>query len=149
MFGLPTKLFPVSNNMSILNSLQSIVDKPTRRLGRGYGSKKGGHTSGRGNKGDKIRGSTGAMFDGTKNKKGFIKRLPFMRGKHRVLAKVKPMPINFDYLEKNFKEGDTVKFDFPVKILAQGKLTTKLTFKNIPMSVSAKTKLIALGAKIE
>jgi large subunit ribosomal protein L15 len=135
--------------MSILHTLESIVDKPARRLGRGYGSKKGGHTSGRGNKGDKIRGSTKGMFDGTKNKKGFIKRLPFMRGKHRVLAKAKPMPINFSYLEKNFKEGDIVKFDFPVKILATGKLTKKLIFKNIPMSVSAKTKLTALGAKIE
>lgn len=135
--------------MSILNTLTKTVDKPDRRLGRGYGCKKGGHTSGRGNKGDKIRGSTGAMFDGTKNKKGFVKRLPFLRGKHRVLAKAKPQPISLDYLEKNFKENDIVKFDFPVKILATGKLTKKLVFKNIAMSATAKKKLEAAGAKIE
>lgn len=133
----------------MLNELTSIVDKPTRRLGRGYGCKKGGHTSGRGNKGDKIRGSTGAMFDGTKNKKGYIKRTPFMRGKHRVLAKAKPQPINLSYLLANFKDGDTVKFDYKVKILATGTIDKKLIIKNIPMSSSARTKLEAAGAKIE
>jgi large subunit ribosomal protein L15 len=135
--------------MELLSQLGKTTTKQKRRIGRGYGCKKGGHTSGRGHKGDKGRGSTPALFDGTKIKKGWIKRLPFLRGKHRVLAKTKPQVINLDYLEKNFKDGDTVTFNFKAKIVSTGKITKKLIFKNIPMSATAKMKLEAVGATIE
>ena len=135
--------------MELLSQLGKTTTKQLRRVGRGYGCKKGGHTAGRGNKGDKGRGSVPALFDGTKIKKGWIKRLPFLRGKHRVLAKKKPQPISLDYLEKNFKDGATVTFDFYAKIVATGKITKKLIFKNIPMSATAKMKLEAAGATIE
>ena len=52
-----------------------------KRLGRGYGSGKGGHTVGRGQKGQKTRGKIGILFEGLKVKKSFIKRLPMLRGK--------------------------------------------------------------------
>ncbi|HRS22880.1 MAG TPA: uL15 family ribosomal protein [Candidatus Woesebacteria bacterium] len=125
----------------ILSHLEKITNKPARRLGRGYGSKKGGHTSGRGQKGDKSRGKVPLIFDGTKVKKGYIKRLPFLRGKHRLGAKTKPQAVSLDYLEAHFKEGETVKFDFPVKILANGKIKKKLVLKDIPMSASARKKI--------
>ena len=45
------------------------------------GSGKGSHTSGRGSKGQKARGSIPLIFEGMKMKKSLIKRLPFLRGK--------------------------------------------------------------------
>jgi large subunit ribosomal protein L15 len=41
--------------MSILSSLTKITTRSKKRLGRGYGSGKGGHTSSRGQKGQKSR----------------------------------------------------------------------------------------------
>ena len=54
--------------MEILSQLTKITSKPTRRRGRGIGSGLGGHTVGRGTKGDKARGKTKLTFDGTKIK---------------------------------------------------------------------------------
>lgn len=45
------------------------------------GSGKGSHTVGRGQKGQKSRGSVPVIFEGMKMKKSLIKRLPKMRGK--------------------------------------------------------------------
>ena len=64
-----------------LSRLPKTTSRPKKRVGRGYGSGKGGHTSGRGNKGQKARGSIPLLFEGTKMKKSLVKRLPFQRGK--------------------------------------------------------------------
>ena len=64
-----------------LSRLPKTTSRPKKRVGRGYGSGKGGHTSGRGNKGQKSRGSIPLLFEGTKMKKSLVKRLPFQRGK--------------------------------------------------------------------
>ena len=135
------------------NNLIKTVTKSARRVGRGIGSKKGGHTTGRGAKGDKVRGKTKITFDGTKIKKGWIKRLPFLRGKHRLQAKASETIFNLDYLEKNFKVGDTVDLKSlkcaAAKILADGKLTKSLTIKGIKISKTAQEKIIAAGGKID
>lgn len=67
-----------------LHELQSIVGKRKKRLGRGIGSGKGGHTVGRGQKGQKSREKVPVLFFGTKMKKSLIKRLPMQRGKGRL-----------------------------------------------------------------
>lgn len=61
--------------------LPKVSLRPKKRLGRGIGSGKGGHTSGRGQKGQKSRGKIGILFEGVKVKKSLLKRLPLMRGK--------------------------------------------------------------------
>ena len=61
--------------------LEKVVVGTGKRLGRGYGSGKGGHTSGGGQKGQKARGSVNILFEGYKVKKSFFKRLPLLRGK--------------------------------------------------------------------
>ena len=73
--------------MDILSNLQKTVAKTAKRVGRGIGSGVGGHTTGRGAKGDNVRGHGKLTFDGTKIKKSWLKRLPFLRGKHRLLPK--------------------------------------------------------------
>ncbi len=64
--------------------LPKLVEKSAKRLGRGIGSGKGGHTSGRGNKGQKARGKVSIHMEGTKFKKSLIKRLPLLRGKGKL-----------------------------------------------------------------
>ena len=68
MFGLPFGLSKCSKFMKILSQLKPIVSKAAKRVGRGIGSGVGGHTTGRGAKGDKVRGKTKLTFDGTKIK---------------------------------------------------------------------------------
>lgn len=149
--------------MDILKNLQKTTTKSAKRVGRGIGSKKGGHTTGRGAKGDKVRGKTKITFDGTKIKKGWIKRLPYLRGKHRLLPRKTNPVFNFIDIDKWFKVDDIVDVKSlskkskikesdlgkKVKILSKGKLTKALTFKGLLLSSSAKAKITQLGGKIE
>jgi large subunit ribosomal protein L15 len=147
--------------MEILNQLTKLTTKQSRRVGRGIGSCKGGHTTGKGSKGDKIRGKTKITFDGTKIKKGWIKRLPFLRGKHRLLARESAVLFNFNHLEKWFKKDELVSPETlskksglhvsklsDVKILATGKLTKTLNFSKVSLSSKAGREITALGGKI-
>lgn len=70
-----------------LSKLPKIVTKKLKRVGRGFGSGKGGHTSGRGAKGNKARGKVRLYFEGTKMRKGIIRRTPMLRGKLRFKPK--------------------------------------------------------------
>ena len=149
--------------METLNKLTKITTKQQKRVGRGYGSKAGGHTTGRGAKGDLVRGKSKLTFDGTKIKKSWIKRLPFLRGKHRTLSRGQHFNINLAHLEKWYKAGETVspetltvksgvklnEMGLGVKILATGELTKALNFKDIFFSETAKSKIVAAGGKID
>lgn len=149
--------------MEILTNLKKVTQKPARRCGRGIGSGLGGHTSGRGAKGDKARGKTKLTFAGTKHKKSWIKRLPFLRGKHRLQNRKDITTFNLTQLDKWFKSGELVdvntlskktkislkKLNSAVKILSIGELTKPLEFKGVLLSESAKKKIIASGGKID
>jgi large subunit ribosomal protein L15 len=149
--------------MEILNKLTKISNKSARRIGRGFGSGVGGHTVGRGSKGRKARGKIALTFAGTKIKKSWIKRLPFLRGKNRLQSQKNVISINLNQLEKWFKNNDVVdknsiakkakislknlKADF--KILSTGNITKVLKIKNISLSKVAQNKIIAAGGNIE
>ena len=57
--------------------LPKNTKKRKKRVGRGYGSGKGGHTTGRGQKGQKSRKKLNILFEGVKVKKSLINRLSF------------------------------------------------------------------------
>ena len=145
--------------MEILSNLQSSVVKQQKRVGRGYGSGVGGHTTGRGAKGDKVRGTTKLTFDGSKIKKGWIKRTPFLRGKHRVLAHPKAFALSLDLIEKWFKINDVVTIEkiqkklhenySSFKLLSGPKFDKALSFKDILFTQKAKDQIIKAGGKIE
>ena len=149
--------------MEILTQLTKITQKPARRCGRGIGSGLGGHTSGRGAKGDKARGKTDLTFAGTKIKKSWIKRLPFLRGKHRLQNHKNVLNINLTQIDKWYKSDQTVDTasiskhlkvssknnNQEYKILATGNLTKALKFKGLSFSKSAQNKIIAAGGNIE
>ena len=144
-----------------LNQLPKITTRKKKRLGRGYGSGKGGHTVGRGQKGQKSRSKVKLLFEGTKMRKSLIKRLPMKRGKERFKSlKPKPVVINVKYLNL-LKDGSEVTIKsliknglvgkeadkFGVKILGDGQLSKKLIVK-LPVSKGAKKKIEKAGGKV-
>jgi large subunit ribosomal protein L15 len=144
-----------------LNQLPKITSKGKKRVGRGIGSGKGGHTSGRGQKGQKSRSKLPPLFEGSKVRKSLIKRLPMKRGKDRFKAyQRKPLIINVKYLDilprasevtvdSLIKAGLVNKEakNTGVKILGDGNLTKNLTVL-VPASKGAKQKIEQAGGKV-
>lgn len=142
-------------------SLPKTTTKRKKRVGRGYGSGRGGHTAGRGQKGQKSRTKLGVLFEGTKMKKSFIKRLPLRRGKGKFKARQKPLivklsylnllpngaKVNIETLSKNgiVKEADAKEAG--VKILGGGDLKKNLIVE-LPISKSAAKKVEKVGGKV-
>lgn len=128
--------------------LPKVTIRRKKRVGRGVGSGKGSHTSGRGQKGQKARGDIHILFEGLKMKKSFLKRLPLMRGKGKFHGKGKPVTISLTKLE-GLPSGSKITVELlikeklinaeeakvnGVKILG-GKTTKKFTFE-VPTSKS-------------
>lgn len=148
--------------MTTLNKLPKITTAKKKRLGRGYGSGKGGHTVGRGTKGQKSRGKISPIFEGTKIKKSLLKRLPLWRGKGKLKsAKVKPLIVNIKYLNL-FEKGDLVNIETlakkgiidakqaknaGVKILGEGELKVGLKV-SLPCSKGAVKKIKKAGGEL-
>ena len=143
------------------DKLPKVVSNRKKRLGRGYGSGKGGHTVGRGQKGQKSRGKVGILFEGYKMKKSFIKRLPLRRGKGKFKSKNELMIINLKHLEI-LPSGTLVNVEnlvkwglvnekdaklFGVKILGDGEISKKLKIA-LPISKSALKKVEKAGGEI-
>jgi large subunit ribosomal protein L15 len=145
-----------------MKNLPKIKTKGQKRVGRGYGSGKGGHTSGRGMKGQKARGKVGVLFEGMKMKKSLIKRLPLRRGKGKFKSKPKPLIIKIDYLNlftagtkvdigALIKQGIVAEKDareFGVKILGGKELKKKLAIA-VPTSKSAAKAVIKMGGTVD
>jgi len=134
--------------MTLLTTLKKIALDSMKRVGRGYGSGRGGHTSGRGTKGDKARGDVKLTFDGSKIKKSWIQRTPRLRGKNRLKTYQKDsQAISLTQLDSWFTKGATVDYkalskktgqkQVVFKIVGTGKLTKKLNIKGIAMTESA------------
>jgi large subunit ribosomal protein L15 len=143
-----------------LSRLPKIVKRPTKRLGRGYGSGKGGHTSGRGTKGQKARTKVALAFEGTKSKKSFVKRLPLLRGRGKLKPwGIKTLIMNLKDLaewpekspvtaENLVKQGLISRYNGEfVKILGDGEIKKILDVK-VKTSKSAKEKIIRAGGSV-
>jgi len=134
--------------------------KRRKRIGRGEGSR--GKTSGRGHGGAGSRA-------GAKEKPGYEggqnpihMRMRKLRGPHMKKSmpfenfRTKTQPVNLTDLEQRFAAGDEVTPETlkekglatrtdPVKILARGELSTKLTVRAHAFSKTAKEKIEAAG----
>ncbi|PIS20770.1 50S ribosomal protein L15 [candidate division WWE3 bacterium CG08_land_8_20_14_0_20_43_13] len=127
----------------------SGCSRKAKIVGRGFGSGKGGHTTGRGNKGQKARSRVKSWFEG--GQKPFIHRLPFIGGFRRVSIPL--VSISSRQLASFFKEGNLVNleslrerglvknsFKGRIKIIG-GELPKKLKFsREITFSASATPK---------
>jgi len=145
-----------------LSDLPKSTKKSPKRVGRGYGSGRGGHTSTRGDKGQKSRGKIGLFFEGTKTKKSLLKRLPLFRGKGKFKSRQpSSFVINLKYLNvfkeqeevtvRSLKEKGLLAKDFPdnarVKILGDGEVKVPLIVL-IPTSEGAKKKIEKVGGRV-
>ena len=144
-----------------MNSLPKVVTRRKKRVGRGYGSGKGGHTVGRGTKGQKSRSKVGIMFEGMKMKKSLIKRLPLRRGKGKFKAKKSAIIVKLEYLntlpagakvnistliKHGLLESDATR-STKIKILGGGEIKKKLIIE-VPISKSATTAIEKAGGKV-
>lgn len=144
-----------------LNQLPKTTTSSKKRLGRGYGSGVGGHTSTRGQKGQKSRSTVKRWFEG--GQLPLTKKLPFLRGKYRFkTVNAVAIVVNLRDLENisgksvtpqtlveagliSLKEAATR----PIKILGSGEINKALNFKDVLVSESAAKKITKAGGKIE
>ncbi len=127
-----------------------------KRVGRGYGTGVGGHTVGKGMKGQKSRAGAKSMLGFEGGNVPLYRRLPKFRGFTNPTRKDYE-PVNFADLEKHYKEGESVsmktlkekgiikKRTKNVKILGKGELTKKLKFVGLAVSKKAHAELEKLG----
>jgi len=145
--------------------LHTIPRRKTRkmkakRLGRGIGSGVGGHTVGRGQKGQKSRtGHKSTMFFEGGNVP-FYRRMPKYRGFNRP-GKIKHEAINVSLVDEEYKPGETVSLESliekglirkrnpHVKILGDGEIKKKVTIDGLTLSATAEKKIIAAGGTIK
>lgn len=145
-----------------LHTLPKTNHQDKKRLGRGYGSGQGGHTSSRGQKGQKARSKVALWFEG--GQLPLAKRIPFLRGKDRFKSlENQVVVLNLNDLEK-FEDGAEVTKETlvshklvslkeaanaRVKILGSGTIDKKLVLRGLSISQSAAKKITAAGGTIE
>jgi large subunit ribosomal protein L15 len=146
------------------------ANKQKKVLGRGQGSGRG-TTAGKGNKGQKAR-SGGRTYVGFEGGQMPLYRRLAHRGFSNYPFKQEWQVVNLVEIEKHYEAGETVdlaslhkkklikahknkltkgkdvKGSNPVKILAQGELTKKLSFKVDAVSASAKEKIEKAGGDV-
>jgi large subunit ribosomal protein L15 len=139
--------------------------KPRKRIGRGEGSGLG-KQSGRGHKGAGARSGSKrkVAYEGGQNP--IHMRMRKLRGPHKKMSmpferfRTRTQPVNLSDLEARFKAGAEVTPDTlreaglakrsdPVKILARGDLSKKLTVRAHGFSAAAKQKIEAAGGTCE
>ncbi len=139
--------------------------KARKRLGRGPGSGLG-KTSGRGHKGAGARSGSKrkVAYEGGQNP--IHMRMRKLRGPHRKMSmpferfRTRTQPVNLADLDARFKAGAEVnpetlreaglaKRKDPVKILARGEISKKLTVRAHGFSAAAREKIEAAGGSCE
>jgi large subunit ribosomal protein L15 len=139
--------------------------KRRRRVGRGEGSGMG-KQAGRGHKGAGSRSGNKrkVAYEGGQNP--IHMRMRKLRGPHRKMSmpferfRTRTQPVNVSQLEERFKAGaevtpeslreaGLVKRTDPVKILARGEISKKLTVRAHGFSAAARQKIEAAGGTCE
>ncbi len=139
--------------------------KPRKRLGRGKGTGQG-KTAGRGHKGYGARAGSksNAAYEGGQNP--IHMRMRKLRGPNKKMSmpfekfRTRTQPVNVAELEDRFKTGDEVtpeslrqkglaKRRWPVKVLGNGEISTKLTVRAHAFSASAREKIEGAGGSCE
>lgn len=143
-----------------LNDLRPAkgAKRDRRRVGRGPGSGRG-KTAGRGHKGQKSRSGYSRRFGFEGGQMPLVRRIPKRGFNNRF--RIEYQVVNLRDLERVFGEGETVSPEHligkgligsgaePVKILAAGELTKKLTVQAHRFSASAKAAIEKAGGSCE
>jgi large subunit ribosomal protein L15 len=130
-----------------------------KRVGRGYGSGRGGHASGRGTKGQKSRSGGGPRLGFEGGQTPIWMRFP-KRG-FCNFARVEYACVNVDTLDARFEERAEVNpevleekklvkgRDVRIKILGRGELTKPLVVRAHKFATSARRKIEEAGGTAE
>lgn len=142
-----------------LHTLPASTTKKNKRIGRGYGSGVGGHTVGRGTKGQRSRVGRGVplWFEG--GQLPFVKRLPYLRGKLRFetlngkaqlvrLTSLEKLTVKEITAEVLFKQKLIRSVRLPVKVTGDGTLTRALSLKGLQATASAKKAIEKAGGTL-
>jgi large subunit ribosomal protein L15 len=139
--------------------------RPPKRVGRGEGSGTG-KTSGRGQKGAGARAGSKRKTGHEGGQNPIHMRTRKLRGPHHKMSmpfepfRTHTQPVNLAELEARFDAGDEVtpetlraaglaKRRHPVKVLARGELTKKLTVRAHAFSAAARQKIEKAGGSVE
>lgn len=140
----------------MMTSLQKIVERSKKRVGRGHGSGKV-KTSGRGTKGQKARGTVHFGFEG--GQLPLVKRMPLLRGKGRNKGRTgKAWIVKVDGLKQLEKEttvslANLEKYHMipegalKAKLVGTGKVELAYTVE-IPCSRGAKAVIEKAGGHV-
>lgn len=142
-----------------LNTLDKIkTDRKNKRVGRGRGSGKGGHTVGRGQKGQKSRKGAKPNLGFEGGQSPLYKKLPKIGGFRGKDTKI--VTVNLDVFNK-FNDNDEITpqmlvdkkilsevLSGGVKVLSGGEIKKKVTLVGFKYSEKAKEKLESFGAKL-
>lgn len=143
--------------------LESLIAAPgshrdRKRLGRGPGSGKG-KTSGKGHKGIKARAGHHGPGGGKPHFEGgqmpMTRRIPKrgMGGSTGPAAEVVNLDdlagIGGDITVESLAAAGYVRRGRPVKILANGEITSAVTVKGVMVSAGAREKIVAAGGRVE
>lgn len=144
-----------------LHNLKKIKNRITKgkRRGRGIGSGRGGHTIGRGTKGQKARAGNSLPYGFEGGQVPLYKKLPHIGGfknpnpRRQAVLTLKSL--------NNLKSGTKVTPELLVKeniikiiprdgikIIASGDIDKKLTFEGITFSAGARKKLEEAGCTV-
>ena len=123
--------------------------KKAKRIGRGQGSGRGGHTVGKGHNGQRSRSGFKEKFWFEGGQMPLYRRIP--KFGFRNINRVEYKPVNLSTLENLARERGLSTIDLetlynaglakkgsPIKILGKGELSTKLEVKAHAFSKSAK-----------
>jgi large subunit ribosomal protein L15 len=139
--------------------------KPRKRVGRGEGSGMG-KTSGRGHKGAGSRSGSKSRVNEEGGQMPLHMQMRKLRGPTKKMSmpfepfRTHTQPVNLGDLEDRFEAGAEVTIDalkakglgtrkdIPVKILAKGEFSKKLTVHGHKFSASAREKIEAAGGSV-
>lgn len=134
-------------------------NRTSRRRGRGTGSGKG-KTSGRGHKGLGSRAGSGRRLGYQGGSNPALYRIP-KRGFNNYNFRTEYQIVNVATIEARFEDGSRVDgaslvaagvikdADKPVKVLANGELTKKVTVAVTKCSAAAAAKIASAGGTVE
>lgn len=145
--------------MSLLANLPKTTTKAQKRVGRGYGSGKGGHTSGRGTKGQlsRVGSKVPLWFEG--GQLPLIKRLPMMRGKGRLEVITPTAEVSLTTLDKMQAEVitlETLKLEKIIdkrykkaKVIGNGEIRRAVTLQGLAATKSAQAAIEKAGGSLK
>lgn len=129
---------------------------PKKRVGRGYGSGRGGHTSSRGAKGQKARNKVHRYFEG--GQLPLIKRLPHLsralRAKKGVqvvsAAALISLKVTGDITpETLFSAGLIKNPSLPVKVIGLADFPKALSLRGFSLSQGVRERLLKAGGSLQ